>query len=258
VSTDPALVRVRLLGLPVEVHRRSGEHQEALRREMAFIEHARDPGAAPARLHALTQELVGKYGTLTESQARRLRDAAVRGETTLDLEFELPPEIVDPTLRLDGLLDELDEFCREGDLLTLVTPPLLVAYRRWVVGEIVAQLRDGRPPEPWRPPAPDAAIPSATADGDPATARVHVDHDLDLASSPALRQRLVDHIDQGATHITVDLSACDFLDSTGLSLLVATHHRLVELGGGLCIAGARDQVLGVLEMSGTSDFFGRG
>ena len=39
---------------------------------------------------------------------------------------------------------------------------------------------------------------------------------------------------------------------------MATHRRLVEMGGGLRIAGARDQVLGVLEMSGTSDFFGKG
>ena len=39
---------------------------------------------------------------------------------------------------------------------------------------------------------------------------------------------------------------------------MTTHHRLVELGGGLRIAGAQDQVRGVLDMSGTTDFFGKG
>jgi anti-anti-sigma factor len=258
VSADVTLVRVQLLQLPPEVHRQSGEHQEALRREMAFIEHAHDADAAPARLHALTQELAGRYGTLIESQGRQLREARAAGVATLDIDLDLPPEIVDPTIRLGRLLDELDDFCREGELLTLVTPPLLVAYRRWVLGEVVEQIRDGRPPQPWRAPDVDSTPLLTAPDGDATTACVPVEDDLDLASSSELRQHLVDHIDRGVTRITVDLSACEFLDSTGLSLLVTTHHRLVELGGGLAITGARDQVRGVLEMSGTTEFFDRG
>jgi anti-anti-sigma factor len=260
VSAKASLVRVRLLELPPEVHRQSGEHREALRRELAFIEHAQDADAAPARLHALTQELAGRYGTLIESQGRQLRDAAAAGVTAVDLEFELPPEVVDPTIRLGALFEELDDFCREGDLLTLVTPPLLVAYRQWVLGEVVDQIRDGRPPQPWRKPAegPTPLHAVADDDADTTTARVQVEDDLDLATTSELRQQLVDHIDRGVTRITVDLTACEFLDSTGLSLLVTTHRRLLELGGGLAITGARDQVRGVLEMSGTTEFFGRG
>jgi anti-sigma B factor antagonist len=258
MSAAGPLVPVQLLGLPVEIHRQSGEHQEALRREMAFIEHAQSADAAPARLQALTKELLGKYGSLTETQGRLLRDAAAAGRATVDVTFELPAEIVDATIQLGALLEELDDFCREGDLLTLVTPPLLLAYRRWVLGELIGQIRDGRPPQPWTSPTTDDPV-SAEVSARDATeaARVVVDDDLDLATSPALRQVLVDHIDRGITCITVDLSACEFLDSTGLSLLVTTHHRLVELGGGLSIAGARDQVRGALDISGTTDFFGQ-
>jgi hypothetical protein len=47
------------------------------------------------------------------------------------------------------MLDEVDEFCRQGKhLLTLATPPELVAYRRWYLGEFIAQLA-GRPATPW-------------------------------------------------------------------------------------------------------------
>jgi anti-sigma B factor antagonist len=84
-----------------------------------------------------------------------------------------------------------------------------------------------------------------------------VEDDLDLATAPGVRQALLEHIDRGATDIVVDLSGCDFLDSTGLSLLVTTHRRLLELGGGLRIAGAKDQVRGVLDLSGTTDYFGQ-
>ena len=114
----------------MEIHRRSGEHQEALRRELAFIEHAHAADAAPARLQALSDELTGRYGALTETQTKQLLEAMEAGKATIDLEFELPPDIVDATVQLGALLEELDDFCREGDLLTLVTPPDLRAYRQ--------------------------------------------------------------------------------------------------------------------------------
>ena len=82
-------VQVRLVGLPVEIHRRYGEHQEALRRELALIEHAHAADAAPARLQALGDELTGRYGALTETQTKQLLEATEAGRTTIDLEFEL-------------------------------------------------------------------------------------------------------------------------------------------------------------------------
>jgi anti-sigma B factor antagonist len=257
VSAGTPWVRVRFVDLPVEIHRRSSEHREALRRELAFIEHAQAPDAAPARLNALTTELTARYGATTEAQSNQLLGAMAAGEERIELEYELPPDIVDATAHIGALLDELDDFCREGDLLTLVTPPDVRAYRLWILEELTAQIREGRAPRAWPGHIPGPAT-SATPDTETPAARVEVDDDLDLGTASDVRRALLDHIERGATDITVDLSACKFLDSTGLSLLVATHRRLVEMGGGLRIAGARDQVLGVLEMSGTSGFFGKG
>jgi anti-sigma B factor antagonist len=252
--TQRELVRVQLLGFPVELHRRASEHSEALRRELAFVEHAHGADAAPARLEALTAELAGRYGGLITAQSEQIAEAIAAGEPSIDLRYELPDDVVDGVVHLGQLLDELDELCRGGALLTMVTPPDLLAFRRWLLGEIEGQIRERRAPRPWNDATPD----SAEEHHDPAagpTARVAIDDDLDLATAPALRKTLVEAIDKGATRITLDLSRCTFMDSTGLSLLVTTHHRLAEEGGGLRLEGLTAPVRSVLEMAGATEFF---
>ncbi len=251
-----SLVKIQLLDLPVEIHRLAGEHQEALRRELAFVEHAQADDAAPARLRALTTELAERYGGLTQPQSERMRAAIDNGEESLDLEYELPPDVVDDAAHLADLLDELDQFCLDGDLLTLVTPPDLLAYRRWFLDQFVEQVREGREPQPWRPPT-AVGEDSPTAPGvDASTSvRIQVSGDLDLGTAPALRSHLAALAEGGAVHISLDLSFCSFLDSTGLSLLVATHHRLAKAGGGLRVEGSEGQVRGILDMAGATEFF---
>lgn len=46
------------------------------------------------------------------------------------------------------LAQQLDEYCRRGDLLTLAMPADLVALRDWTTGEILRQCA-GEPPTPW-------------------------------------------------------------------------------------------------------------
>jgi anti-sigma B factor antagonist len=261
--SDGALRPVHVVGLPLDVRRRASEHGETLRRELAFVEHASDPEAAPARLHQLSASLTARFGALTAAQDAEATAAQEAGQATIDLVYHLPLEVADACDDLAVLLDELDDFCREGDLLTLVTPPEAVAFRRWFLDEVREQLREGRGPRPWAAvwPATDAAEQGATAP--PATAApappqpheapIVVTDDLDLALAPALREEIVRRTEAGATDVVVDLSRCGFLDSTGLSLLLTTHLRLSAAGGGLRIVGATAQVAGILEMSGVRD-----
>ncbi len=60
----------------------------------------------------------------------------------------MPPEVAAAARRLGDLLDEADEFCRSGHLLTVATQPESVAFRRWYLGEFQRQI-DGHPPGPW-------------------------------------------------------------------------------------------------------------
>jgi anti-sigma B factor antagonist len=56
------------------------------------------------------------------------------------------------------------------------------------------------------------------------SAVVMIDGELDMATSPELRDVLADLALHGvARHLVIDLSGCTFVDSTGLGLLVAVQ-----------------------------------
>jgi anti-anti-sigma factor len=82
---------------------------------------------------------------------------------------------------------------------------------------------------------------------------IKAEREVDLLSAVALRDRLENAIEDGARHIAVDLSGCDFLDSTGISVLATSHLRLVRLGGRLEAIGAHGAVASVLRLSGVGD-----
>lgn len=259
VEPQPGFRHVRVVGLPLDVHRRNSEHGEALRRELAFVANVADPEGAPVRLYMVGAELTARYGGLTVVQENKLAEALAAGETTIDLDYDLPVEMADGIERFSDLVDELDDFCRDGDLLTLVTPPEGLAYRRWIFGEIVEQLRTGRAPVAWadselsRVDVPVAPAPGAAAATAPSETTISVMEDLDLATAPRLREEIVALVEGGATRVEVDLSECEFLDSTGLSLLVTTHRRLAADGGALRLVGVHGQVASILDMSGVTD-----
>jgi anti-sigma B factor antagonist len=251
-----ALATVHLLGIPVGAHRRASEHNDTLRRELALVG-AGDEADAGARLNQLSDELQGRFGAFTTAQEQALADAA--DSDTLDLAFEVPVEAADGAERLGALLDEVDERCRSGELVTLVAPPEAVAYRRWFLSEFVAQIRHGAPPQAWpghRSAEPEPAGAGATAATDqPAYPErpLFVDGDLDLFGAPSLRAAVVERLEAGASVIVVDLSACTFIDSVGLSLLLTTRERCRATGGALRVVGAQETTLRLFETAGVKD-----
>lgn len=73
-----------------------------------------------------------------------------------------------------------------------------------------------------------------------ATVRVTVPR-LDAATAPGFKQAVLGLVDDGHRRIAMDLSALEFLDSTGLGTLVALL-KAVGPTGELAIVGARPQV----------------
>jgi hypothetical protein len=149
------LVPVRLLELPVGVHARAREHSEALRREFQLIAQGRSPdrpdesATVPERLLELTAALTGSYARFTTGQDALIEDALDAGREHVDLSFRVPAEAALGAAALGAMLDEADDYCRQGRyLLTLATPPDLVTYRRWYLGEFVHQIA-GHPPRSW-------------------------------------------------------------------------------------------------------------
>jgi anti-sigma B factor antagonist len=77
--------------------------------------------------------------------------------------------------------------------------------------------------------------------------------ELDVATAPQLRQEAVRLSAAGTNNLVVDLSGVEFLDSTGLGVIVGVVKRVRTPGGELAVAGAEDHVLKVFEITRISD-----
>lgn len=76
--------------------------------------------------------------------------------------------------------------------------------------------------------------------------------DIDVSRAPALRDLLGQIMDGGSTRILLDLSDVDFLDSSGLGLLVTAHRKASEHGWAFGVASAGSAVTRVFELTRTT------
>lgn len=77
--------------------------------------------------------------------------------------------------------------------------------------------------------------------------------ELDLASSPELEQQLERMLESDAELLVIDLRELEFMDSTGLSVIVSTHQRLSEAGRSLSVVKGPPQVQRLLDLTGVSE-----
>lgn len=151
MTTSPELVVVRLERLPLELMQEASEHQDELRREFALIQQSSslDEASVPLRLLRLVDELGVLFAAFSEGPRSTVAAALERGDDVIDLEYRIPPHAREACIHLGELLDDADEFCRNGEhLVTLATEAGPLALRRWFLGEFVAQI-DGADPTPW-------------------------------------------------------------------------------------------------------------
>jgi anti-sigma B factor antagonist len=73
--------------------------------------------------------------------------------------------------------------------------------------------------------------------------------EVDVASAPRLRDRLVQLITDGPPQVVVDLSGLSFIDSMGLGALVSGLKRARAHAGDLRLAGPSDHVAKVLSIT---------
>ena len=77
--------------------------------------------------------------------------------------------------------------------------------------------------------------------------------ELDLASSPALEGELERVSQSDAWVVIVDLRELEFLDSTGLGVLVKANHRAEEAGRRFALVRGGPQVQRLLNLTGIVD-----
>lgn len=78
---------------------------------------------------------------------------------------------------------------------------------------------------------------------------VGVKGELDLAVASKLESCLIDLDPAPGTTLVVDLSELEFLDSSGLRVLVLTHHRSEQEGFRFVVIRGPDQVARIFELT---------
>ena len=77
--------------------------------------------------------------------------------------------------------------------------------------------------------------------------------ELDLASSPVLEERLDEVFGSDSDVVILDLRDLDFMDSTGLSVLVKAHQAAEAGDRQLCLVKGPPQVQRLLSLTGVAD-----
>jgi hypothetical protein len=150
VSTNR--VPVRLLRFPLQVYVRALEHGNELMREFTLIAMSQAYGDTPPLPHRLVQlieALTHEYSGVTDEADAQRDEAVDAGLESTDLMYLVPPSVGAASRALGALLDEADDYCRQGGtLLTLATPPEAKRFRDWYLGEFTRQVT-GAEPIPW-------------------------------------------------------------------------------------------------------------
>jgi anti-anti-sigma factor len=82
---------------------------------------------------------------------------------------------------------------------------------------------------------------------------IAVTGELDLATGPKLEAELLGISPSETELVVVDLRALEFMDSTGLSIIVRAHQRLTGEGCELGLVRGSPQVQRLLDLTGVAD-----
>jgi anti-sigma B factor antagonist len=84
---------------------------------------------------------------------------------------------------------------------------------------------------------------------------VAVGGEIDVYTAPKLRDSLVELINSGHYHLVIDLEGVDFLDSTGLGVLVGALKRVRSHQGSLQLVCTQERLLKIFRITGLAKVF---
>src|ERR687883_743164 len=84
---------------------------------------------------------------------------------------------------------------------------------------------------------------------------VAVGGEIDVYTAPKLRERLVELINSGHYDLVIDLEGVDFLDSTGLGVLVGALKRVRSHQGSLRLVCTQERLLKIFRITGLAKVF---
>ncbi len=84
---------------------------------------------------------------------------------------------------------------------------------------------------------------------------IQVGGEIDVYTAPKLRECLVDLVGSGNYHLVVDLGGVEFLDSTGLGVLVGGLKRVRSHDGSLELVCSHERLLKIFRITGLTKVF---
>lgn len=79
--------------------------------------------------------------------------------------------------------------------------------------------------------------------------------EVDVYTSPRLKQEMVDQLSRGTRHLVLDLNGVEYLDSTGLGVLIGGLKRTRERSGDLRLICDNIRILRIFEITGLTKIF---
>ncbi|MDQ4026827.1 MAG: STAS domain-containing protein [Actinomycetota bacterium] len=84
---------------------------------------------------------------------------------------------------------------------------------------------------------------------------VDVKGEIDVYTAPKLREKLIELVSEGSYDVVVNLEGVDFLDSTGLGVLVGALKRVKAHDGSLSLVCTQDKILKIFKITGLTKVF---
>lgn len=79
--------------------------------------------------------------------------------------------------------------------------------------------------------------------------------EVDVYTSPRVKQEVVDCLNAGCTRLIIDLTGVEYLDSTGLGVLIGALKRARERDGDLKLICDNVRILRIFEITGLTKIF---
>lgn len=86
-------------------------------------------------------------------------------------------------------------------------------------------------------------------------ARITLAGELDVAAAAVLRDQVVRLVSEGRTHLVFDCAGLEFVDSTGLGVLIGARARCLAANGTVSLTGARPGLQRLLAVTGVDGLF---
>jgi anti-sigma B factor antagonist len=85
---------------------------------------------------------------------------------------------------------------------------------------------------------------------------VDVEGEIDVYTAPRLRELLIDLVNNQHYHLIVNMEKVEFLDSTGLGVLVGGLKRVRAHDGSLDLVCTQERILKIFRITGLTKVFG--